>query len=156
MKALLLLLCVSTLLSACVSPEIRERAQRIEAEVRAKYDLDAVQRFLKQTVTEHPVHDGVTLSKRLGHRWTFEPVDPPARMRSGDWVLCDQSRNGDVFELYFWTDKGSVITLHVKRLAKDRFELLQITSDRVLDLPAKKQPNQPPPRSGLAPGRGSA
>jgi hypothetical protein len=129
--------------AGCASPEVRERERRIEAMVRAKYDLTAMLAFLKKTIAEHPSVEGITLSSRVSNNWRLERVDPPARMRSGDWVLYDQRQDGDRFELYYATG-SSIISIEAKRLASDSFELVRLTRDEVLQLISQKRANQPP------------
>lgn len=103
-----------------------------------------MQVFLKKVVAEHPVFDGIRLSTNLGSSWRVERVDPPARMRSGDWVLYDQKQEGEEFELYFWTNQSSQITIQARRLAKDQFVLLGIKRDDVVKLSSRNKPNQTP------------
>ena len=135
MRILTLTFAVALLaLTGCASRETREHTTRIESQMRAKYDLDAMTVFLKRIIAEHPAFGGVALSTNVSGQWQFEPVDPPSRMRSGDWVLWDQHQDGDTFELYFITPKSAWISIEAKRLAKDRFGVVRISRDDVTDL----------------------
>jgi len=147
-------LLVFALLSGCVSQEVRERDGRIEAQMRAKYDLVAVGAFLKKVVADHPIYDGIRLSADIGDGWRFERIDPPARMRTGAWVLYDQKQEGDEFDLYFWTDHGSQITIQARRIARDQFELVRIKRDDIVELTSKTMPNHT--TEPASPGRGGS
>lgn len=121
----------------CVSRVAQERADRIEALVRRKYDLSAMQVFLRKVVAEHPAWEGIRLNTDFGQNWRFEPLDPPARMRTGAWVLYDQKQEGDEFELYFQTEQDELVEIQARRLARDRFELIRLKLDRIVKLASR-------------------
>lgn len=131
---LLILVFAGFSLVGCVSQERRQRAERVEAVLGDKYDLSAMLAFLKKTIADHPTVDGIRLSTNIRQSWHFEPVDPPARLRSGDWVLYDPKPGGDQFELSFWTGQSSEITIYGKRISRDQFEVIRIARDDIVEL----------------------
>jgi len=149
--------------ASCASSERAARGAAIEARLRAKYDMDALTAFVRKVVEAHPNFAGVALSTRIDGKWALEKVDPPSRLRSGDWVLYDQHAGDDEFTVYTITKERPYawITIHAKRLAKDRFEFLELTRDDVVELHVRKEPNKaleptrtsvtPPAYAGVAP-----
>lgn len=96
----------------------------IEKEMSERYDLAALTAFVRDLVRDHPVVDGVSPAKsRISNKWRVEKVDPPRRMRIGDWVIWDPKDEDSSFKLYYVFDKNHSVTAHVKRLAKDKFVL---------------------------------
>lgn len=111
-----------------------EYMRRIEATIRARYDLDAVRAFLMRTVAAHPEVEGVTLSSKLGRGWVVERMDPPSRMRSGDWVLYDPQQGDDEFELYSDAGQGRQVSIRAKRESRSQYTVVAITIDELLYL----------------------
>ena len=74
--------------------------------------------------------DGVDISgSRFGADWRLERVHPPSRMRSGDWVIWDPKQGDERFFLYLILDErtGDSVDIDCRRLAADRFEVIEIT-----------------------------
>lgn len=101
----------------------------------ARYDFSALTVFLRRVVREHPVFEKVSLaSTKIETRWRFEKVDPPSRMRSGDWVIWEKKEEDDGFDLYYQFDATHSVTIRARRLAKDRFELVGLSIEEWVSL----------------------
>ena len=126
MRALLSFL----LLAAVVQAAPADHERKIVKEMNERYDFPVLTTFLKQVIHDHPVFEGVSLTAtRIDASWRFEPVDPPRRMRNGDWVVWDQKDQEGHFDLYFKFDPTHSVTIEAKRLARDRFELVALSLD---------------------------
>jgi hypothetical protein len=140
----ILLFFLSLFLGACDTANqsrILQRDRSIEADMRERYDFGALAAFLRQVIADHPVFEQVNLtSTKIGDSWHIERVDPPSRMRNGDWVIWDSGQGNEEFELYLMFDPkdGRTVSIRVKRLAKDRFQLIGLSLDQFIELGQKK------------------
>ena len=101
----------------------------------ARYDFSALTTFLKEVVRDHPTFEKVSLaSTKIEAKWRLERIDPPSRMRSGDWVIWEKKEGDEGFDLYYQFDTTHTVTIRAKRLAKDRFEFLGISIDEWVSL----------------------
>jgi len=100
-----------------------------------RYDFTALTDFVRQIVRDHPTVKHVSLEKtKVGAKWRIEKVDPPRRMRSGDWVIWDKRDEEEIFELYYTFDETHSVTARVKRLARGKFELLGLSIEEWVSL----------------------
>jgi hypothetical protein len=96
-----------------------------------RYDFQALTQFLKRIVQEHPSFEKVPLaSTKIEAQWHFEKVDPPSRMRNGEWVMWDQNGGDESFDLYYNFDASHSVTIRAKRLAKDRFACVGLSIEQ--------------------------
>lgn len=97
--------------------------------MRDRYDLVALAAFTRKMIMDHPSFEGVDLTQSsLTEEWHIERVDPPSRMRSGDWVIWDAEQGDEQFDLYFMFDErnGRSVTIRARRLARNQFELVSL------------------------------
>jgi len=105
--------------------------------MKERYDFDALASFLRLVIAEHPVFEKIDLrGTKIEKEWRIERIDPPSRMRSGDWVIWDAKQGDDVFQLYFMYDprNGRSVSIRAKRLAKSEFQLINIGLDEWVEL----------------------
>jgi hypothetical protein len=110
-----------------------ERA--ITAQMSARYDFTALTSFVRQIIRDHPRFQEVSLARsKVGPEWRFENIDPPRRMRSGDWVIWDRKDEEESFDLYYTFSETHSITARARRLARDRFELVGLSIEEWISL----------------------
>jgi len=135
------LVCLCAVLAGCGTPSdaphIVERERRLVEGMRERYDFLALTQFLKVTLSEHPVIEGVDVTtSRLDQEWSLERVDPPSRMRSGDWVIWDAKQGDEEFILYFTYEgrSGKSVDIRCRRIDPDRFEVLGTSTSEWVEL----------------------
>ena len=100
----------------------------IVEEMTERYAFSALTAFLKQVVMDHPTFEEVSLAAaKIDMKWRFEKIDPPRRMRNGDWVIWDQKDEDEAFDLYYMVDATHSLNIGAKRLARDRFEFVRLS-----------------------------
>jgi hypothetical protein len=131
MRTFICFLCCAVVVHA--APSSYERT--IVKEMTERYDFVALAAFLKESIQRHPTFGGVSLrDTRVGSKWRFEKVDPPRRMRSGDWVIWDQKDEDEALELYTESGATHVVIIRAKRVAKNKFEFLGNSIDEWVSL----------------------
>jgi hypothetical protein len=131
-RALLVSFILASGVDASPHPDY-ERA--IVKKMRERYDFPVLTVFLKKVVEEHPKVETVSIaSTKVEARWRFESVDPPSRMRSGDWVIWDTTNEDGSFDLYYQFESTRSVTIRAKRLSRDKFELIGISIDEWVSL----------------------
>jgi len=112
-----------------------DRERDIVKKMSARYDFSALTTFLKEVVRDHPTFEKVSLaSTKIEAKWRLEKIDPPSRMRSGDWVIWEKKEEAEGFDLYYQFDATHSVTIRAKRLAKDRFELVDLSIEEWVSL----------------------
>jgi hypothetical protein len=126
MKIFAAILFISTAIVCCASTADRERD--IVKKMSTRYDFAALTTFLKEVIRDHPTFEKVSLAAtKVEAKWRFEKIDPPSRMRNGDWVIWEKKEEDEGFDLYYQFDANHSVTIRAKRLAKDRFELVGLS-----------------------------
>ena len=114
--------------------EQRKKNERMAREwaktIQTRYDLAALNSFLKKTVAEKKRWEDIDLTKpKIGDKWTVRVM----AMNSGNWNFTTPDPKKDKFSLSFTHrsegDSRWDITLHCIRKSKDVFELVEITND---------------------------
>ncbi|MGC4073106.1 MAG: hypothetical protein QM760_11405 [Nibricoccus sp.] len=120
--------------TACGSSS-SDHGRAIVERMSARYDFSALTLFLKSVIRDHPTFDKVPLaSTKVEEKWRLEKIDPPSRMRSGDWVIWDKNEENGGFDLYYQFDATHSVTIRAKRLAKDKFEFASLSIEEWISL----------------------
>lgn len=112
--------------------EIERRARGWKKEVAARFDLDALTRFLQAAIAAKTSAGGVDLSQsQVGARWEFGGC----WMKSGDWTFLADDPKADTFSLQFLHSGGTRLFLwECVREGKTSFRVLRSRDEEVVVL----------------------
>ena len=133
MAVVAVLACGFSVTSAPEQLKAQEREAREWAKtIQSRYDFAELGSFLKKVVSEKKNWQGIDLAKpKIGNKWTIGSGS--TFMISGDWCFRTPNPKEDKFTLSFssYRDKknGLDLIFNCIRKAKDKFELIDITSD---------------------------
>jgi hypothetical protein len=112
-----------------MTPEMKAKAEKWEADINARYDTRALAAFLKKTIAEKKQFEGVDLAAaKVGKEWRYCYVEGRV-MTLGSWVLIFDGGEND-FKFNYTPSNGGAVALKCRRIKRDSFELLEMRRDR--------------------------